>query len=645
MWAKSFGLRLALEGLSLRHELAPAPPTPPEETPATPLPQALKNALQQLRLAAKPSPLSFDLQTDVTMRNINLRVLTPGSATALEVRDFALSIAMPSLRAGVLTAQASFVPQTNHAEQASGTKLPPVAFQAKVTELASAQGELQPLRAMIDCTAAAPGLVASITGSVHKGLKADLRLQLAQLLTPLRPLLPPAMPTLTGALAFSATATMPKTAGAVEVAGAGDTLRLGLLVFADDVAATGGPLGAKSFGPLRLSLLQEAQVDLATGSVEIPGTLSLGSQGTLARATLAWTTLAWTGQIKGILESRPALALNAKDADLPLRPVLAAVRDFLPPGLSIGDAHLRMQQFAVRAQPVVEASGNPDLTVMLRGLSLGVQRCSLAQGKDVFALGSLLFNLDALDATLPAGAEGTLTATASAQATDLRKTGASALALRSATLAALRVNATGLRHDPAALFGVSGKLTVEKTATLTGLDFGGTLKADTLTKTVALSAAMPASKAISANLSELRVEIPALRATQKGKRPLEVPVLLLFKAPDIRLTQSTLQTPGHALPAPLIPAATGASLELSLGKALRTSAHFTLGGTGGRELATTGELSLDAGQLATLAGSLMPRTAKLSGVLGAGWNAAVVLPQAGAQTSASPSALQRLQEL
>lgn len=645
LWSKAFGLRVTLEGLSLRHELAPAPPTPTEETPTTPLPKALKNALQQLRQAAKPSSLPFDLQADVTMRDINLRVLTPGSATALDVRDLALSIAMPSLRAGALTAQASFVPQvshvqqTSHVQQASGSVLPPVAFQAKVTELASAQGKLQPMRAMFDCTATAPGLFASITGSVHKGLKADLRLQLAQLLTSLRPLLPPETPALTGSLAVSATAAMPA------IAGAGDILRLGMLVFADDVAATGGSLGAKTAGPLRLSLLQEAQVDLSTGNVEIPGTLTFGSQGTLA----------WTGQVTGILESQPTLALNVKDGNLPLRPVLAATQDFLPLGLSIGDAQLSVAQLEIQSKLTEETPDKPllssmnlshmDISLTARGIALEAQRCALAQGKESLALGSLLVSLDALNATLPAGAEGTLTATASARATDLRKKGASALALRSATLAALRVNATGLRHDPAALFGVSGKLAVEKTATLTGLDVGGALKADTITQAVALSAVMPASKAISANLSELRVEIPSLRATQKGKRPLDVPVLLLFKAPDIRLTQNAPALPAPALPAPVVPAVNGASLELSLGKALRTSAHFTLDGAGGRELATTGELSLDAGQLATLAGPFVPRTAKVSGVLEAAWTAAVVLPQAGAQTSASQSAKQRLQSL
>lgn len=648
LWSKAFGLRVTLEGLSLRHELSPTPPTPPQDTPATPLPQALKDALSQLRQLAKPTPQAFDLQADVTMRNINLRVLTPGSASALDIRDLALSISVPSLRAGALTAQAGFTPKAN------GTALAPVAFQAKVTELASAQGELQPLRAMFDCTAKAPGLVASITGSVHKGLKADLRLQLAQLLTPLRPLLPPATPALTGALAFSATATMPETAASAEhsaptvAAGTGGILRLGLLVFADDVTATGGSLGAKSAGPLRLSLLQEAKVDLATGSAEIPGTLTLGGTGQLS----------WTGQVTGILESQPTLALNVKDADLPLRPVLVAVRDFLPPGLSIGDAQLNVEQLGILAKLTDQASGtssfepiglsNMDISLTGRGIAFGAQRCALAQGKgkgkESLALGSLRVSLDVLDATLPAAEPahnaGTLTATASAQATDLRKKSASPLALRSATLGALRINATELRHDPAALFGVSGKLTLEKTATLTGLDLGGALKADTITQAVALSATMPASKAISANLSELRVEIPVLRAVQKGKRPLEVPVLLVFKAPDLRLTQDASQTP-----APLIPAVTGASLELSLGKALRTSANFTLGGAGGRELATTGNLSLDAGQLATLAATLLPRTAKISGVAGADWNAAVVLPQAGGHKAAPPSGKQRLQDL
>lgn len=587
VWAE-----VELNGLRLRHEPSAAPPPAEPETPAKPLPQTLKDGLGALRGALAPKHFSGDLRARVRLSDIQALALA-GNST-LRVTEAALELDAPSLRKQPVRLTLAT------AAQLDGKALPPLTLQAEAADLVDQQRLLRPGQARINAKAQAQGLALTITGSLATGLKADLLLNLRELLTPLRPLLPPSVPAATGSLAVGATLTLKGQ----------DALAASLLVFADALSLSGGSLGTRSVGPLQLNLLQEAAVDLAAGGLELPGTLTI----------LKGSKAAWTGRATGLAQAAPELSLKVDALRLDVAELLRSLRGFLPPDVKLAAATLDAEGLEATVALPAKQGGRPGLSASAHGLAFTASGLQQGPAARRVTLGRTEFRLDRLAVSLPAGNTGSAELDISSSAENFRLAGPKTVTMRRAALTTLAVRGADLVLDPAALFGLAGRFGVELASEATGLEVAGTLAIPTATKAQTLRAELPPASTATLVLERSRADMPGLRLLRPGKKPLDLPVAIRAEVPAISVSRA-----GEG--APLVPSVRDAHMALDIGTALR--ADLTTSLSGGRELASRGSLSLDADKLLALASAVLPQKAKGSGALALDWDLAATLPQAG----------------
>ncbi|MDO9631363.1 MAG: hypothetical protein Q7I92_05625, partial [Humidesulfovibrio sp.] len=352
-------LSVQLTGLRLRKRLAP-PDKPPAAPLAIPLPTRLKDGLAALRQGLKATPRSGDAHVSMDLSDIAVRLILPASANALDqrqsdpshvvehqvdLRDVVLRLNVPGLASGPASLDAGFKVVLD------GRELTPLKLQAKVEDMVDAAGLLAPAQARLTAEAEAPGLHLTSLGSVAKGFKTDLRLDLRQLTTLLKPFAGASLPESSGSMALGLTLAQPDP----------DHLDLGLVAFADSLRAAGGPLGAKAVGPLDMNMLQEARFDLKAGTARLPGKLRL----------LNKSTADWLGEVTGLNQGSPKISLNIRPLQLQLNELLSVTRGLLPPGLGIRAGTVDAEDIGFQAtlpeKPGPDAT-RPHLEASVKGL-------------------------------------------------------------------------------------------------------------------------------------------------------------------------------------------------------------------------------------------------------------------------------------
>jgi translocation and assembly module TamB len=582
-------LNVRLSGLRLRHRVEPGPKEPePPATPAKALPALLKDTLATLRQSLKPAPRSGDLHIAVDLSDIAVRLDLPAGNSTLDLRDAHLRLNAPGLVNGPVRLDAGLRALLN------GKDLAPLKVEASLDGLIDKAGQLAPAQARLMARAEAPGLHLTALGSVSSGFKTDLRLDLRQAAALVKPFAGPSLPEVSGALALGLTLSQPDA----------DHLALGLVAFADALSAQGGPLGAKAVGPLKLNLLQEADFDLAAGTLRLPGTLNL----------LNRSAVGWKGEATGLNEGRPTVSVSIHPLHLQLDELLGIARAWLPPGLGLGTATVDAESLGLLAVLPEKPGQKPQLEASLKGLSLKGGNITRVSGRERLSLAKALVRLDSARAVLPGSGPGQLDANAAVELDGLRMQGRTPLTVKRISLARLAARIDAFAQEPAALFGVIGAASLDLACEVTGVDVPGKAQAPALTQTLALRADLPAAKTAAARLEALDLSIPLLRVPQPGKRALEAPLSLHLAATDIRLGG----------PSPLTVDVSNAVLALDVGQALRCAATGSLSGSA---VQSSGGLTLDVQKLLALAAPLLPRQAKGSGGVDLDWKLSASLPR------------------
>ncbi|MDO9082416.1 MAG: hypothetical protein Q7U56_03945, partial [Humidesulfovibrio sp.] len=582
---KDLRLRAQVSGLRLRHRLEPGPKEP--EPPAKPLPALLKDALATLREGLKPGPRTGDLHVLVNLADIAVRLDLAATGSTLDLRDAFFRLDAPGLDQGPIRLNAGLTALHN------GTQLAPVQLEAVLEGMVDKTGLLTPAEARLTAKAEAPGLHLAALGSVAKGFQADLRLDLRQAAALLKPLAGTTLPEASGVLSLGLTLAQPDP----------DHLALTFKALAEGLRASGGPLGGKSVGPLKLNLLQEAAFDLAAGTVRLPGSLTL----------LAKSAVRWQGEVSGLNEARPTIVLAVRPLHLQLDELLGSARAFLPPGLGIGAASLDAEGIYLKAVLAEKAGQKPQIEARATGLAVAASSITRSSGPERLSLAKARLRLGSARAVLPGSAPGQMAASATLDLEGLRRQGKSPLTVKRAAFPRINARIDGFAQDPAALFGVIGAASLDIAGAVQGLDVPGTFQAPELTQILALRANLPAAKTATASLDSLGLDIPQLRLLQPGKRPVEAPLTLRLTATDIRLGG----------PAPHLTNVSDAKLALDVGQTLHCAATASLIGDAVR---SSGSLTLDAQKLLVLAAPLLPRQAKGSGGVALDWTLSAALP-------------------
>lgn len=609
VWGRKVWANLDLSGLRVRHSPSPQPAGPP--TQELPLAQALKQGLESLRKALQPVHFSGDLRLHASIRDTTALLATADKPVRIEVPQ--LTLEAPGLRRNpvrlALTANAAV----------GDTPLPPLDFQAEVSELVDGQRLLRPGAAKLAARLRSTGLALDISGSLATGLKSALAINLAELGPALAPLLPPGAPAAKGRVALTALASLKGQ----------DALSASLVLAASAVTLTGGPFGPRPVGPLDLSLMQEAGVDLTSGALEMPGTLAI-----LERSKASWLAGA-----TGISDARPEFTLRVEALRLDLGEMLGPLRALLPPDVKLATARLDSGPLLVSLRLPGAPGTGPALKAQARDLVLRTKGVQAGPATSRIAVGGAELRLDRLDAELPENGPGSTRIDFSASIGGVRLSGPKPVSMRHAELSRLSVSGGELRLDRKALFGLSGRFGVDMASSATGLEVEGLLSAPGVTKAQRLAVDLPAEQRMVLTLDDSRAEIPALRLLRPGKPALELPVHFLASARGVTLARDTAGS--------LVPSLGEARLEANIGQAAqaRISASFSES----RQLASTGALSLDADRLAPLLAPLLvatlPQRSKAAGALALDWNVEATLPKVSPAQDKAASLSARLKSL
>jgi len=602
-------LALELQGLRLHLVI---PKKPPE--PSKPLPQLLRQTFAILRAGLSPIALPLDATVRVDLSDGEARLELPGASAPLDLRNMRFRLDAPSIKSAPVTCLAALDPAVD------GKPLEPVRLDVKLADLCDSAGRLDAARAKLDFELSAPGARAALHGDLADGVKAELRADLGACATAYGKLAE-GLPEASGKLALGLSLGRP----------AQDRVNAALVLFADALRAAKGPLGAKSFGPLSLSLLQEADFDCAAETLVLPGSLDMAGR----------TQARWQARVDGLRDGRPQLAAEVKPLDLDLTPLLAAARTFLPPGLGVGSASVRAESLGATVQLPETTDVKPQIAAKVGKLVLEAARIARKDASGALGVERAQFAVDAAEATLPGAEPGALTLRAAARVSGVRLEGKTPVTLAGADIKRLDVRAERIAPDKAALFGLTGAADVELDAEARGLEAKGQAAAPALSKRLRLRAELPAGKSVDVRLDALEVAAPKVLVTTPGKPAIETPLSLRVTAPEIRLTRP-------AEGAPLAPSVRDALIGLDLGGALHSSARLCLSGPAARDVVSDGTVTLDARRLLALAAAFAPRDVKASGALSADWRLAATLPQPpqGKPQAAAPRTIaQRLKEL
>jgi translocation and assembly module TamB len=580
-------LHLLLELRGLRLRLAHAEQQEPAPPPK-PMPDVLREAFSALRGGLTPRPLDLDAHLRVDLSDMDVRIEPAPEGKPLELHHISFFLEAKRLKDAPVTVKAGL----NIAKEDSPPI--PVRLAASLAGLKDTTGRLNPAQANLDVMLDAPGLELLAVGSLTKGLKVELKSQLGEAQNAVRPLLPPAVPELDGAMALTlaVTQTVP------------DRLDLGLTIRADAVRAANGALGDKAAGPISLKMLQAATLDLKAETASLSGSLEIKPT----------SQLRWVAGIDGVAEGKPRATFSMTETRLVLNELLPSVRAFLPPGLSLGQAELALDSLNLTAA-LPPPGDKQDINVSLKGLKLAASKLSRRASSGQLSIGQAHVLIDSASLTLPGASPGRAEASITASADTIRLPGATPAVIRSFSLPRLVLQAEALSQNASALFGIAGNAALELDAQAHGIEAKGRAAVPSLTAEVRLRAGLPDAKSASINLLALNLDAPLVRVLQPRKKTIELPLILRASAPEITLSGAEL-TPGlHNL-----------ALNLNLGQALQCEAQASLAGPAGRDLSTQGTLSLDAQKTLALTSSFAPRKTKASGALSVDWKLAAVLP-------------------
>jgi hypothetical protein len=593
-------LSMRLKGLRLRV------PHSEEQKPSTPLPQALREAFASARGLRGLSLPGRDAAMDVELSDMALLIVPAQGGKPIRITGASFAAATQSLRAKPLRLALK-------ADLAIADAKPaPVRLDVAIDGFADADGRLRPAKAVVEAAGDAPGLDLTLKGSLLTKLDMSLRARLGEALAPARALAP-ALPDVGGGLSVGISAALPEN----------DALRLGVVVFADKLRASGGSLGARRAGPLSLSLLQEAEADLAAGTARLPGSLDLGAGGSVR----------WEARLSDINKKKtaPRVEADVSGLRLTLGPLLPALRGLLPPGLSLRDATIDAQN-ASFAAALPEGDSALKQEIRVRGLAVTLRDVSRRDAAKPAAGGALRLSgvqlrVPSADVTPAASGKGSdMAAQLEAELDGLRLDGPGGTKNISAgrvTLPGIVLRATALRPDAAALFALAGAADVEISLRVEKAEAAGKAALPALDAGLRLHADLPAAKTAAVDLQELRADAPILRVAGKGGKTMEAPLRLRACAPGITLAG-----------APPAPALRGLSADIGLGPALACTLRADLSPTqSGRLLRTEGDARIDAARLAALAAPLLPPTAKATGTAQARWKIDATLPEAAANAN------------
>ncbi|HIJ88858.1 MAG TPA: hypothetical protein HPP97_14465 [Desulfuromonadales bacterium] len=591
-----FGVDLAVKVKNVQAELVPGPPKappPPGKDPLTLLAEAIQN-VQGLDVSL---PVDLRVQVEIAPMNVSYRVPAPGKQ--LQLNDCSFRLAMPSLATEPVTAEA------NGRVTVDGREIGTVNFNAKVSDLVTRERRIRLASALFAVTAAAPGTSLSVTGGLGQadGFSALLKLDLPRLLAVAHPLMPSAIPELSGSVELLLLAK----------ADAGRDLHATVTLAGAGLAARGGALKAKRVGPLDMKLQQRIVTDHTRQRVEFPG-------GTLDIPELL--AAAWSAAVTNPTVPARSIDLQFGPVRLDLARARAVAAPFLPPDTPVKDLSGELTLRSLNLK--LTGPGNSgNLAVADLGVTLPHVRAALKKGELTAADVELL--LEQVSCPLVAKLPVKLAADLRWRIKSAALSGVQPFSIQGAR-GAVGVAVSDLNLKSASPRKISASAIVTQSLDLDRASSGTQFTVEKAHQQLRLLARLAENGAIEASLPECSFTAAALQGARDGKRFGPLPLTASLTATDVRLpaAQSAKPSLKHA------------TAKVSAGEAVQLVAEAALSGASPQRASTSGTARLDLRRTLPLAAAFIPSGVKGDGVVSVAWNVAAPLPDKAPAVEAHP---------
>lgn len=592
---ESFGLDLLLELREVDLELAP-PPVAAEPVAAAPVTDplsALATALEQFAAASWPLPV--DLRLDLAVEPLRLRYHDPGSGRSLLFERTALRLKMPSLERAPIEFGVSGT------SSADGHPLGDFRLASQISGLVAPSGRIVPAGALLALSAELPGATVQAGGRVDQGdgLKAQLRLDLAQLAVLVAPFSPEPLPQLGGSLSADLHVQIDRE----------QNLALQATVAGRELAARGAPFSAAGLGPLDCDFSQRISTDHRRQLVTF-GDGRLGVPGLL--------TARWSAAVErpSVPEER-AVAARLERLELDLDRAVALAAPFLPQGLPrLRGGRIELQDLGLRLQG---AKGEGEATLGRAILTLA--ELSLATPPGALSVAGIEFSAAELRLPLVAYLPAGVAARFSWKLGRLQSSGAQPFTVQ-ALSGEGELTLRDLAPAPQGLAGLAGSGDFTHRLRCERAELAPLAVIRETANELRLAFTLP--PAGGATLEELAVEtrIGALEAQVAGQQLAPLPLSQSLHLAGVQIAPGTLPTLSRA------------ELRLAAPGLVEVTAQGALASN--RKLALTTGLRLDLGRLAATCRPLLPEGLAASGRLVSDWQLVATLPAQGLSTAQNP---------
>ena len=580
-----FGIDLAVRIRNIRAELAPGPPQPSPPPTKDPL-TLLAESIQRIQGLDFPLPVDLRVMVEVAPLQIVYRV----PARQLQLRDFSIRCAMPSLAAKPIMVEA------NGRVAVNGREMGGVRCNVKVCDLVTKAQRIQLASALFFVYASAPGTNITLSGGLSQadGFSARWKLDLPRLLAVTYPFMPRNIPKLEGDIELQLRA---KT----------DTkrdLRATLTIHGSGLAASGGLLKIKRVGPLDLKLQQEIVTDHTRQRVDFPG-------GTLVMPGLI--DGAWSASVSRPAVSDRSLKFQCGPLRLDLARTFSLVVPFLSPDVPVrdlsGEALLRSLSLHLKGP-----GNRGDLAVAGFGIKLPHIRLALKMGE--LTADDIDLLLEKAECPLTSNLPTRLMADLLWSLKRAALSGAQPLVVQGVR-GKVRLAVTDLNLKSASPRKVSASVELTQNIDLDRASLGVQLTIEKAHQQLRCLARAAESGDLEATLPEFAISVASLQGRGAGKRFGPIPL-------SATVTAAGLHLPADKAGRPFLQRA---SARISASDFLQLTAAAALSATSPQRVTTTGNARLDVGRVMPFAAPFVPSGLKADGIVNAVWDLAAPLPE------------------
>lgn len=413
---------------------------------ASPAPSGAARSETKAKAPVFPVVPPGDLAAQIKLTHAQVRVEDRMENHLFAIQEGAFTLKMPSLLTNPIDLK------FNSQESMDGNAMPPIALAVHVNHLTNEDGALDPQGAEVRVNGELPGLHMALDGTMaQKGLKGEVKIDLASLIKTAQPFMPDTLPEVSGEILLQTTAKLETD----------KTIAFHMNLTCKSVLAKGGPLKKKQVGPFSLTLTQKGIAELSSKTVNLEdGEIHLMEK----------SGLSYGGRLRMEEQSRLNVDLALHKVSFDLNEIKRLAKDIMPKSISWkGSGGVQGPDFKIDK---VQLNGTlPDGTANLsvQDMVLNLKGLHLQRLKDPLKAETLTLSIPRAAVRLKNRFPVALQMRLRLDAANVRIPGKQPLSLDQCQISSLSVAVKDLAPSDDALWGMAGRITFEESGFFKGI--------------------------------------------------------------------------------------------------------------------------------------------------------------------------------